>query len=278
MSAETQKRPSEYIHGTTPDEQKRLAKLNGILNQASLAEMRIRKGERILDVGCGLAQLTRAMASQAGAGARAAGVERSPEQIAEARRLAREAGEENLVELRQGEAADLPLRDEEWGSFDLVHARFLLEHVPDPHAVVQGMVRSIRPGGRIVLEDDDHDVLRLWPEPPGFGALWNAYVRVYDRMGNDPYMGRRLVSLLHQAGARPVRNTWLFFGSCAGHENLDPMVENMIGLLTGAEARILELLDRGAFDQAIAALRQWKARPDAAMWFATAWAEGARPS
>ena len=25
----------------------------------------------------------------------------------------------------------------------------------------------LRPGGRIVLADDDHDILRLWPEPPG---------------------------------------------------------------------------------------------------------------
>ena len=37
----------------------------------------------------------------------------------------------------------------------------------DPLAVVRQMVRAVKPGGRVVLADDDHDLLRLWPEPPG---------------------------------------------------------------------------------------------------------------
>jgi SAM-dependent methyltransferase len=276
LSERHNSKSSEYVHGTAPTEQRRLAKLNDILNEASLAEISFRGGERILDVGCGLAQLTRAMARGAGPGAVAVGVERSAEQIAEARRLACDAGEDGLVELRQGDAANLPLAAGEWGTFDLVHARFLLEHVPDPDTVVRGMVRAARVGGRIILEDDDHGVIRLWPEPPGFSRLWDAYIHVYERLGDDPYVGRRLVALLYQAGAAPVRNTWLFFGSCAGHPNLDLLVENMIGLLTSARERILESLDSELFDRGIQALRQWKARPDAAMWFATAWAEGAR--
>ena len=36
---------------------------------------------------------------------------------------------------------------DEWGTFDLVHARFLLEHVSDPLAVVRSMARAVRPGG-----------------------------------------------------------------------------------------------------------------------------------
>ena len=56
---------------------------------------------------------------------------------------------------------------------------------------------------RIILADDDHDVLRLWPEPPGLTDVWRAYQRSYDRHGNDPIVGRRLVQLLHQAGAQP---------------------------------------------------------------------------
>ena len=49
----------------------------------------------------------------------------------------------------------------------------------------------MRPGGRIILEDDGHDTLRLWPEPPGFVRLWQAYLRTYDRVGNDPVVGHR---------------------------------------------------------------------------------------
>lgn len=270
---------SHYLHGTCPHEQQRLAKLNDILNEASLREIELKGGEKILDVGCGLAQLTRALARKAGPKGRVVGIERSPEQIAEAIRRATAEGEGSLVELRQGEAAAMPLRDDEWGTFDVAHARFLLEHVPDPLAVVRGMVRAVRPGGRVILEDDDHDVIRLWPEPPGFSPLWTAYIRVYDRLGNDPYVGRRLVSLLHEAGAAPARNTWIFFGSCAGSSSFEAYVENMVGLVQGAREKILSwgLLDPKAFEEGVSALGAWKHRPDAAMWFAMCFAEGVRP-
>lgn len=267
---------SQYLHGTDPQEQLRLSVLNQLLNEASLRELHLRDGEKILDVGSGLAQLSRAMARVTGAGGRVVGIERSAEQLAEAVRLARDAGEEGLVELRQGDAFALPLREDEWGTFDVAHTRFLLEHVPDPLRVVREMVRAVRPGGRIVLEDDNHDGMRLWPEPPGFGPLWQAYMRSYERLGNDPYVGHRLVSLLYQAGASPTRNTWIFFGSCAGHSTFDAYVENLIGLLQGARQTCIEagFIDRSYFEEGIAALRAWKQRPDAAMWLAISWAEG----
>jgi len=272
--------PSEsYLHGTAPGEQQRLSLLNDFLNDASLCELRLRGGERVLDVGCGLAQLSRVVARAVGPEGRVLGVERSPEQLAEAARLASQAGEAHLVELRQGDASALPLAGAEWHSFDLAHARFVLEHVRDPLTVVRAMVRAVRPGGRIVLEDDDHDLLRLWPEPPGLQPLWHAYMRTFDRNGNDPYVGRRLVSLLHEAGATPVRNTWLFFGACAGNPALTLLIENLIGLVGGLREPILAagLVDRSGFDSATAALRTWGSRPDAAFWFGVAWAEGVRP-
>lgn len=269
---------AHYLHGTAPAEQQRLSKLNDVLNDASLAELRLRGGEKILDAGSGLSQFTRAMARAVGPKGHVIGVERSPEQIAEANRQAAAAGESNLVELRQGGAETLPLADDEWGTFDVAHARFLLEHVPDPLAVVRGMVRAVRVGGRVVLEDDDHDVIRLWPEPAGFAPLWKAYVRVYERLGDDPYVGRHLVSLLYQAGAAPARNTWIFFGSCSGHANFGVYVDNMIGLLRGAQEKMLgwALLDRASFDRGVGELEAWKHRPDAAFWFAMCWAEGMR--
>ena len=271
---------SYYIHGTDADEQRRLSLLNEWMNQASLAELALAGGERILDLGCGLGQFTRAMARAVGQEGRVLGVERSGEQLAEARVQARRAGEQGLVEFREGDAFTLPLRETEWDSFDVAHARFLLEHVRDPAAVVRTMLRAVRPGGRIVLADDDHGVMRLWPEPPGFGPIWDAYMRTYDRLGNDPYVGRRLVSLLHEAGAAPRRNTWVFFGNCAGHPAFDVTVENLIGVLWGARQAVVShgLLDPGLFDDAIDAIKRWGGRPDAAVWYAIAWAEGVRPA
>ncbi|MEO8034675.1 MAG: methyltransferase domain-containing protein, partial [Acidobacteriota bacterium] len=263
---------STYIHGTSPDEQRRLSLMNDVLlNPASLRELSLRGDEKILDLGSGLGQFSRAMARQVPRG-RVIGYERSEEQLARSQELASSADEDGLVEFRNGDALHLELGSD-LGTFDVAHTRFLLEHLPDPLRVVRTMVQAVRPGGRIVLADDDHDVLRLWPEPPGFAGLWRAYMRTYDRIGNDPYVGRRLVSLLHEAGAKPVRNSWIFFGGCAGMDLFDVLAANMAGVVhTAREAIVsMNLYDSNSFDVVMRSYDEWSRRPDAAIWFAMAW-------
>ena len=270
---------SHYVHGTYPLEQERLSRLNSMLNPASLRALDLRPGERVLDVGSGLGQLTRMMARRVGASGKVVAVERDPQQVAEALRLARDEGEEYLVEMRSGDAVDLPLLDDEWGSFDVAHTRFVLEHVTDPAAVVRSMVRAVKPGGRIILEDDDHDVLRLSPEAPQVLDLWRAYYLTYERQGKNPYVGRHLVSLLHEAGAKPRGSLCPHFGGCAGSPEFESMIENFIEIIAGARAEMVhfDLANERQIDKGIEAFRNWMHRPDAAMWYTSCWAEGVRP-
>jgi len=272
------RRDSKYIHGTDPDEQRRLSTLNDILNERSLHGIGIHLGDRILDVGSGLGQLTRAMARKTGSDGAVIGIEENTEQIEEARRQAVEAGEQDLIEIRQGSAYELPLTDDEWGTFDVVHTRFLLEHVADPEAVVGEMFRAARPGGRVVLEDDDHDVLRIWPPVPGFDELWRGYIESYRVLGFDPFVGRRLVTLLRDAGAISTRNDWKFFGGCHGEQMFEDLVANFIGIVDGARATLLSAtsLDEAALDRELEVFLEWSKKPDASMWYGTFWAEGVR--
>ncbi len=267
---------SIYLHGTAPKEQNRLSLLNDLLNESAIRMMNLKGGERILDIGSGLGQLTRAMARAAGRVV--VGVERSSEQIADARRRAAQDRQEDLIDLRQGSATALPLRKQEWGSFDIVHTRFLLEHVQDPLTVVRMMVEAARPGGRIILQDDDHDVMRIFPEPVGFYELWSAYQKTYEDVGNDPRIGRRLVQLLQQSAATPVRNQWLFFASCAGHSHFQLYVQNLLGVIDTGKHSILSnnLLDHSKYTAAIQAIEEWSTREDAALWYAVCWAEGTK--
>jgi hypothetical protein len=142
------------------------------------------------------------------------------------------------------------------------------------------MIRALRPGGRAVLMDDDHHHYRIWPEPSGWLDLWSAYIKSFEVLGNDPFIGRRLVALLLEAGATPKRSALIPHVCCAGDAAFPAYAENLVKVLIGAREAIVgpSLLDPAAFDDAITALETWSRRPDAAIWYALCWAEATRPS
>lgn len=265
-----------YVHGTHHEEQRRLSDLNALINETSLAALSPVHGERTLDVGSGLGQFLRDVSRITRS--KSVGVDRSAEQVRRAIELAGEADEGALAGFRVGDALELPLLETEWETFDIAHARFLLEHVVDPQAVVAAMAHAVRPGGRVVLEDDDHQMLRLWPEPPHLETVWRAYQRTYDRLGCDPIVGRRLVQLLHGAGLRPRRIKQLPFGACSGQPAFVPLVRNLADIFRGAREAILTTGGAGEdeFEGALSSLAAFEGRPDAAFWYAIRWAEGVR--
>lgn len=271
---------AEYIHGSSAKERQRLSQLNDLLNESCLRELRVQPDEKVVDFGCGLGQFTRQIAKSVGQQGDVIGIERDQNQIEQARKLAQNAGEAALVDFRQGDATAAPLDGSEWGSFDLAHARFLLEHVPRPERVVAQMARAIRPGGRVFLIDDDHGDFRPWPEPQGFSDMWRAYVGTFQTNGSDPYVGRKLVSLLSDAGLTPARNGGVFFGGCAGDDKFEATADNLIAACLGAKTAMLATggLSDTAFNDCIEALRHWKADKSSALWYSACFAEGVLPA
>lgn len=266
---------SKYIHGTHPAEQSRLARLNQLLNPSSLRKLRLREGERVLDVGAGLGQLAVEMAEAVGPAGFVLAVERDPRQLQAARQKAQTRHLPQL-RLQQGDATRLELSPAERASFDVVHGRFILEHLPDPQAALREWATALRPGGRICLEDDDHSVLRLWPEVPGFATLWEAHAATYQALGNDPRIGRKLVQHLHAVGLQPTGADILFFGACQGQAEFELMTANFHGILDMSREAMLATnrISADAIDETLERFREWTGRPDAALWYERCWAEG----
>ncbi len=279
MSNQAADKTSTYLHGSSPEEQARLSMLNDLLNQECLRVLNPDSGNRVLDVGCGLGQLSRVVACSVGADGFVLGIERDTQQYLQAKKLAAEAKERNLPEFRQGDALQLPLDDCEWGTFDVAYCRFLLEHLQNPVIAISQMIKAVRPGGRVFLADDDHDYFHPWPEPAGFQALWQAYIGSYQRLGNDPFIGRRLVFLLREAGLNSIRNSSVFFGGCAGNETFEAVADNLIGVMVGAKELMLSggLLDESSYHFGMDGLVQWKRNPASALWYSVCCAEGLVP-
>jgi SAM-dependent methyltransferase len=88
-------------------------------------------------------------------------------------------------------------------SFDLVHARLLLCHLPERERVLDRMIDALKPGGWLVIED--FDGLSLLPDPtlnPAEAALsTSAALRELLRSaGADLRFGRRVAGLLRARG------------------------------------------------------------------------------
>lgn len=269
-----------YIHGSSATERDRLALMNRLINPACLQALGLGREKRVLDVGAGTGIFTRLMAENLPADSKIIAVEIDPEQVRAAKAQASVAADGCPIDFRLGDATDLPLKPDEWGTMDLAHTRYLLEHVRDPLSVVRAMVAAVRPGGRVVILDDDHELLRLWPEPRGVMDAWTAYYRSYAGLGTDALVGRKLTGLLHEAGARPGRITQLFYGASSGSEQFPDYVDNLVGQLVGARGTVLSRgeISGDAYDEGIENFIRFKNRPDAALWYVINWAEGRVPA
>ena len=99
------------------------------------------RGKQVLDVGCGGGILAESMARRA---AQVTGIDLAAKPLGVARLHALEAGVEN-IEYR--EIATEALAAEGPSRFDVVTCMEMLEHVPDPSAVVQACSELVKPGG-----------------------------------------------------------------------------------------------------------------------------------
>jgi 2-polyprenyl-6-hydroxyphenyl methylase/3-demethylubiquinone-9 3-methyltransferase len=97
--------------------------------------------KRVLDVGCGGGILAESMARR---GADVLGIDLAHKPLKVAQLHALEAGVEN-IDYR--EVAAEALAAEQPGAFDVVTCMEMLEHVPDPSAIVRACAVLARPGG-----------------------------------------------------------------------------------------------------------------------------------
>lgn len=103
----------------------------------------------ILDIGCG----TGAMSEKMGAFGTVVSADFSPLALEFSRRR-------HLTRLCAADAMRLPFQD---GSFDVIIALDILEHLPDDNAALQEFYRVLKPGGRVIAS------------VPAYQSLWSAH-------------------------------------------------------------------------------------------------------
>ena len=247
-----------YIHGTEPSEQERLAGLNRMTNAAFIRFLDVPAGARVLEVGSGLGLLAVDVANAA-RDATVVGVEISAAQIAKAPAHKR-------VTFVQGDAHTLDFPD---GSFDVVYARYLLEHVADPERVVREMRRVKRVGGRVAVCENDVSLIRFDPPCPAFERAWDLFTKFQATLGGDGLIGRRLFRLFRAAGFTDIELSVQPEVHWFGSPGYVAWVHNIIGNLESARHGMLAAgaISQEDLDAGVADLERLKTEPTGSALF-----------
>jgi SAM-dependent methyltransferase len=174
------------------------------------------------------------------------------------------------LEVRRHDLVNQPL---EAGTYDLAHARLVLEHLSERDTALQNLVQSLKPGGWLMLED--YDYVSGIPVSE-FAAREHAHgqdvrLRMFKQHeGHDAYYGRRLPGLLRKAGLQEVGNegrVWIMQGGAAqgltlSWQNLRPRLV-ATGELTDADVdHMLDVFENPEWEAYTAILMAvWGQRP-----------------
>jgi SAM-dependent methyltransferase len=137
------------------------------------AEARVRKGDRVLDVGCGTGALTLAAAEAAGPAGSVVGLDANPEMLAVARHKPVQ------VEWVEGRAEDLPFADD---SFDAVASQFGFTFFEDKPKALREMMRVLKPGRGLAVA-----VCDAVESSPGYGAFALLLDRLFGKATGDAF-------------------------------------------------------------------------------------------
>lgn len=177
-------------------------------NSAAYLATHLRAGLDVLDVGCGPGTITVELAQRVTSG-HVVGIDPVPDPLEKARAAATRAGVANVTFV----TGDVYALDAGDGTFDVVHAHQVLQHLTDPVAALREMLRVCRPGGLVAARDADYRAMTWYPADPRLDRWLEIYRAVARGNGAEPDAGRRLLAWAHTAGAVEVMasaSVWCF--------------------------------------------------------------------
>jgi ubiquinone/menaquinone biosynthesis C-methylase UbiE len=169
-------------------------------NSAAYLLPLIEPGMSLLDVGCGPGTITLDLARLVGSG-HVVGVDAVEAPLAAARASAASEGQAN-VDFELGDIHGLRFAP---GTFDIVHAHQVLQHVADPVGALREMRRVCKPGGIVAARDSDYAAMTWFPLDPLLDRWLDLYRQTARASGGEPDAGRRLLSWAQASGMEDAR-------------------------------------------------------------------------
>jgi hypothetical protein len=189
----------EYVLGYTNAEHERLirqAALIAPITERFFRQAGIGPGQRVLDLGSGVGDVSMAVARVVGPTGQVVGIERDSASIALAEERVKAAGFRNV----SFECADLNELEMD-KPFDAAVGRFILMFLRDPGSVLRSVLKLVREGGVIALQEVSWiPMLALGARLPLWSRVLAAIHETLLRTGANPEMGLELYRVFQQIG------------------------------------------------------------------------------
>lgn len=190
---------SGYALGYTTSEHDRLirqaARIEPILERL-FREAGIGPGQRVLDLGSGVGDVSMLAARMVGPTGEVVGIERDASSIAVAKARVAAAGLSN-VSFTQVDASEIA--DDK--PFDAAVGRFILMFLPDPKGVLKGLAGLVRPGGVLAFQEPAWlPFLALASPLPLWSQVVSSIHETFRRAGVNLEMGPDLYRIFQEIG------------------------------------------------------------------------------
>jgi SAM-dependent methyltransferase len=169
--------------------------------EAMLDRIGVQAGWSCIDLGCGAMGILGPLSKRAGPHGRVVGADQDAKQLAAARDYVR-SGNLTNVEIIERDAYDTGIERE---SFDFVHVRFVFAPVGRDQALLQEILRLVKPGGTVAIQEPDSRAWNCFPPNTEWTKLKNLIVEAFKRGGGDVDAGQRTFGMLRCAGLEDVQ-------------------------------------------------------------------------
>lgn len=156
----------------------------------------IATGMRVLDLGCGVGDISFLAARMVGAAGMVLGIDRNASSIETARHRAKDLDLSNV----QFKVSELETFADGGLRFDALIGRLVLLYLPDPAATLRRFRNVLRPGGVIAFQEIDMDQVSQFPTSELFSRVGSWIIAGFKAGEAETNMGRRLLSTFLRAG------------------------------------------------------------------------------
>jgi len=194
----------DYVLGTSDRERQRLIVQARHLRDQTLDAFRwggITSGIRVLDIGCGVGDVAMLAADLVGPTGSVVAIDRDTDNLAFAKQRAAAGGYAN-IDFR---AADIDSFHDET-PFDAIVGRYILLFLPDRVGSLRSLLRSLRPGGTVVMVEPDFSLpFRSIPPSPLFDRVTDLARAVIAAGNINVDSGPALLRVFRGAGLAGTR-------------------------------------------------------------------------